>query len=520
MPGTIIDSMVVTLGLDPRDFQKGEQAAEASLKQLQTTAGSSSVAVQKSTGDASMSFANLGGSIGGVGETLVGFGKKFLGVLAVVAGGKALIDTFTSSIQRMAETGRDANIIGMSTQQLSGWQNAIKGVGGDPATITGTLRSSAMALEGARDFGQASGFTNVLQSLGIQASNPDGTSRDLTDIYGDLSNKFHGMNPQQAVYWANLAGLDPDTTNLLLSQGGAALKATVTQNASVTPGEAFDAQGLQQQWSVLAADQQKVANTLSDVAEPAIAKITRHFIDMINKVNGSDPTLNTAAGKATDFIENAGKDVDGWFSHKGVNAAQQKANLQQGMAYFQSQGWTKDQAAGIMANFYGESHLDPNAVSPDGGAHGLGQWRGDRWKRLVAEYGPNPTAAQQFAFTQQELMTTESAAAAKLKASPSSFSAGVAFDTGFERNGGGWFSQNVRGANAQTIADQFSSTSLAALKAHHAMVASSKAGTTITVAAPVVTVNAKNADAAAVAKQTGRQLSAAIQAGLGATGLA
>jgi hypothetical protein len=53
--------------------------------------------------------------------------------------------------------------------------------------------------------------------------------------------------------------------------------------------------------------------------------------------------------------------------------AQQKV-----MGFFQRQGWTHEQAAGIAANIQAESNFNPHAVGDHGQARGIGQWHPDR----------------------------------------------------------------------------------------------------------------------------------------------
>lgn len=48
------------------------------------------------------------------------------------------------------------------------------------------------------------------------------------------------------------------------------------------------------------------------------------------------------------------------------------------MDYFQQQGWTRSQAAGIAANLGAESNFDPRAVGDSGQARGVAQWHPDR----------------------------------------------------------------------------------------------------------------------------------------------
>lgn len=58
-----------------------------------------------------------------------------------------------------------------------------------------------------------------------------------------------------------------------------------------------------------------------------------------------------------------------------------------------SRGMGLSEAHGLVANWMAESSLNPAAVSPDGGAAGLAQWRGDRRKAFVKMFGIDPSQA-------------------------------------------------------------------------------------------------------------------------------
>ncbi len=51
---------------------------------------------------------------------------------------------------------------------------------------------------------------------------------------------------------------------------------------------------------------------------------------------------------------------------------------QTAMAYYQSKGWTKEQAAALTGNMAWESGLNPGATGDNGAAKGIGQWHADR----------------------------------------------------------------------------------------------------------------------------------------------
>lgn len=74
--------------------------------------------------------------------------------------------------------------------------------------------------------------------------------------------------------------------------------------------------------------------------------------------------------------------------------------------YFEAQGWTRAQAAGITANLERESKFDPKAIGDGGAAIGLAQWHPDRqaaFKEFAGKDVREATIQEQLAFIQHEL---------------------------------------------------------------------------------------------------------------------
>lgn len=128
--------------------------------------------------------------------------------------------------------------------------------------------------------------------------------------------------------------------------------------------------------------------------------------------------------------------------------------------YFINQGFTPEQAAGIVGNLQAESgpNLD-NLYNPAGGgtgARGIAQWRGPRTQAFVERYGTYPDTAtldQQLDFIMHEFNTTEKRALNGVKSSSTAADAASAFDSLFERSGGSTIQSRVN--NASTLLEQF-----------------------------------------------------------------
>lgn len=76
--------------------------------------------------------------------------------------------------------------------------------------------------------------------------------------------------------------------------------------------------------------------------------------------------------------------------------------------FFVNKGLTREQASGLVGNLMRESGMNISAVNPNSGAYGLGQWLGDRKKRLFRRYGRNPSFDNQLNYIWDELNSTHS----------------------------------------------------------------------------------------------------------------
>ncbi|MET3712699.1 LysM repeat protein [Sphingomonas trueperi] len=121
----------------------------------------------------------------------------------------------------------------------------------------------------------------------------------------------------------------------------------------------------------------------------------------------------------------------------GAPSATRQGRIDQAMTYFQAQGWTRAQAAGIVANLDAESRMEPNIRQTGGGpGYGLGQWEGPRQADFAAFAGHDirhSTFEEQLAFVQHELKGTESAAGRRLAQATSAGDAGAIVCRYYER---------------------------------------------------------------------------------------
>jgi LysM repeat protein len=121
----------------------------------------------------------------------------------------------------------------------------------------------------------------------------------------------------------------------------------------------------------------------------------------------------------------------------GPAAATREGRIQQAMTYFMGQGWTRAQAAGIVANLDAESRMDPGIRQIGGGpGYGLGQWEGPRQADFRAWSGHDIRGSsfqEQLEFVQHELTHSERSAGNRLRNATTASEAGAIVCRYYER---------------------------------------------------------------------------------------
>ena len=139
-----------------------------------------------------------------------------------------------------------------------------------------------------------------------------------------------------------------------------------------------------------------------------------------------------------------------------VSASMQK-RIDHAMSYFMAKGWSREQAAGIVANLKQESGLSPNPRgSNDGGkAFGVAQWHGDRqaaFRRVFGKDIRSATLEEQYAFVDWELRNSHSRAGNMLRGATGSRDAAGIVSRYYEIPANADREAAMRGASAAAIA--------------------------------------------------------------------
>lgn len=198
---TVIDSLLMTLGMDGANFQKGKQQATADMDELRKQADKTAKELAAKGKDAAKFFVELR--------------NQAISMFAVFTAGKGLKNFIEDTTEATATLGLFAKNINTATQTVNAWMNATELAGGTGEGFQGTLSMLSRSMTEMQVTGQ-SAILPYLRALGVNMADAAGHARPLDDVLLDLADRFTGMDRATANNIGRMMGIDQDTLNLIL----------------------------------------------------------------------------------------------------------------------------------------------------------------------------------------------------------------------------------------------------------------------------------------------------------------
>ncbi len=202
MSTTVVDRLIVTLGLDPRDFKKGAKEAAAAEVDL-------AAKTKRATTEMSNDFMVAA--------------KKFLGVASVVVALRKLVGVLADVSTETRRLGIDSENFQYAAHKMRNFQNAVELMGGKAEDATATIGGLQKAVYDLTVLGQSSASLEMLTRLGVAFQDNTGHARDFLDVVKDTADaleraqKNGTLNRSEAFFTAKQAGFDDGTARLILS---------------------------------------------------------------------------------------------------------------------------------------------------------------------------------------------------------------------------------------------------------------------------------------------------------------
>lgn len=237
---TVIDELVVTLGLDPSKFTKGQREALDQFRKDQEAFREGGKKIEDSSRRTTQSLGAIK--------------NQALEMFATLTGGTALIQFQRGIINSDAAVGRLSRNLGQSVADISKWQGAARLTNGSAEQMAATFTSISDAIKGFQ-VGVPSPLLaqlRQLQAAGGVAFDPaklNDVNATLLTMAANLE-RIHARDPALAGLLGRQIGLDPGLFDLLVrgEQTTAAVLDHIQKIGTATKESAEAAGDLQARW--------------------------------------------------------------------------------------------------------------------------------------------------------------------------------------------------------------------------------------------------------------------------------
>lgn len=234
---TVIDSFVVTLGLDATNFTKAQKAAYEAAKKLEEEQERAAKNIEHGAGKAA--------------DALGAVKTQALGMLAVLTGGVGVIAFGTNLNNADAAVGRLSRNLGISVSTLSKWQGVARIFGGDAQTMAQSFTTISDAFAGWK-IGAATPLIADLRAISAAGGKIIDVNKGVEQSYLDLAENLRAINardPDQAGLLGRRVGLDPALFDAMISGNLPRVLEMVRALGGATKDAADNAGLLEQNWN-------------------------------------------------------------------------------------------------------------------------------------------------------------------------------------------------------------------------------------------------------------------------------
>lgn len=310
---TVIDSLLIELGLDTSKFDASQKKSVEELRKFDEQA-------QKTSKNTQQGAKNVGDGFEKARNALISLGVAFIGIKG-----------FTNFTQQMTTTnaglGRTAELFKMSARELDAWGGVLKSVGGDANDFQSSMQAIQQGVANIQ-FGD----TAILETLAkLQALDSYDYAKHEVDIYklADAIKRFAEVNGEQAAYTqAQAMGINRNFF-MILKQGGDVTRQLYEDSyklSGVTEENTQKAKKLQEAWGRVGQALSGASNQVMDQMYPSLEKLAGVTELSIEKFVEWDKSMQGGLSNALIFAGGLAT-LMGAFRFLGVSIATQIATV-------------------------------------------------------------------------------------------------------------------------------------------------------------------------------------------------
>ncbi|MCG5073035.1 lytic transglycosylase domain-containing protein [Paraburkholderia tagetis] len=300
---TIIDSLVVLLGLDPNGYKQGAKEAEKAGKQLATSQEVANKKVTESTKKASAEqIAQMKKAEDAAKQLAEGYGKARLELIGMATGvltSTGLGAFITKTVGGLTQLSYASKNLGMGARELDAWHLAVQkfgGTDGDFDKFAARVKKFKADYEQNRLELEDRQFVATLHQQ-FQV-NPDMVKAgDVNAVMQQIAKSQQGLSPLNSSTNLRRLGID-DSMIRLLQQGADGVQALYNEEyqlSQVTDENAAKAAKAEQTWRQFHNTLSEIGVTLASDIEPALEQVNT-LLDRFGTWSAANPQAAAAIG--------------------------------------------------------------------------------------------------------------------------------------------------------------------------------------------------------------------------------
>lgn len=282
----IVDELVVTFGLDPKQFTAEQKKALDAFKKTRDEADKRAKEIAASGKVAAEFFSKLRDQV--------------IELFAIFTAGKGIKDFIQDVTTTTAMLGRMAYQLDETVGDLSSWRGAAVAAGGTADGVTQSISNLTMDLQNLALTGQSNTIP-YFRALGISLTEANGKFKTAGELFLEINKRIQGMDPARARAIMQGLGFDQGTMNLLFLAPDK-LKELLAYYKKLAPSKSdIEAmQNLQLAWFKFLATSEAVGRTMLVSVGPALLQALGYvqgFFDYLR--NNRDVAQDVFYGIAT-----------------------------------------------------------------------------------------------------------------------------------------------------------------------------------------------------------------------------
>lgn len=358
---TVIDELVVELGLEPSKFTEGQKQALDSLKRTQEEALKVSKEIE-----------SHGKKIN---EFFSGLKREAIGLLAAFFGGRGVKEFGSYITTANASIGRTANVLQMSAKELAVWQGMARATGGSAESVTTSMKGLSNAVNMFLLTGQGP-FLPVMNAMQIGLYKANHELKTAGELMEDFHLAAQRMGPGRAKAMLTALGMDESTVNLLIASNEQfkSLRKNVEALNPPTKEDAEAAVALAAAWSQAETAAENLGTKIMTKLTPALVGFFNRWRDIFAELSRGQILspdgllsrfMNYTKGVGTMGAKPPSPAAPGP-SSSTPSPAEVREYVRQGAI---ARGLPVDK---VLAKFQGESGFNVSAFNPEG-SYGFAQ---------------------------------------------------------------------------------------------------------------------------------------------------